>query len=183
MPATPRGWARVADGVGEPAAAAVAFQDRMPGNHCFGCGPGVERGLRIKSFWAGERESLCRFRPETHHAAGPRGFLNGGIIATLIDCHAVCTAVADAYRRVGRPMGEGELIWYVTGSLQVDYRRPTPIDREVEVRARIVEAGERKTRLVCELVSAGELCAEARVLAVRVDPVGLRHDGVGSPGR
>ena len=152
----------------------IAFQDRMPGNHCFGCGPGNEDGLRIKSFWSGDGQSVCRFRPQPHQAAGPRGFLNGGIIATVVDCHGVCTAIADAYRREGRGVGEGGLIWYVTGSLQVDYRRPTPIDRQVEIRGRIVRVDERKTWVACELSSAGEVCAEARVLAVRVDPAGLR---------
>ena len=160
----------------------VAFQDRMPGNHCFGCGAGNEGGLRIKSFWSGEQESVCRFQPEPHQAAGPRGYLNGGIIATVIDCHAVCTAIADGYRREGRAMDEGELIWYVTGSLQVDYRRPTPIDRQVEVRARIVETVGRKTWVECELRSHGEICAEGRVLAVRVDPAALQHDGARPPG-
>ncbi len=156
----------------------IAFQDRMPGNHCFGCGAGNRDGLRIKSFWSGEAESVCRFRPQAHQAAGPRSVLNGGIIATVIDCHAVCTAIADAYRREGRRLGEGALIWYVTGSLRVDYRRPTPIDRDVEVRARIVESDARKTWLECEVGSNGEVCAEARVLAVRVDPAALEHDGV-----
>lgn len=157
--------------------AGPAFQDLMPDNHCFGCGPGNESGLRIKSYWSGERESLCRYRPEPHQAAGPRAFLNGGIIATLIDCHAVCTAIADTYRREGRAVGEGEPIWCVTASLEIDYRRPTPIDREVVVRARIVEVDGRKTWLRCELASGDEPCAEARVLAVRVDPTALRHDG------
>ncbi len=156
---------------------AIAFQERMPGNHCFGCGAANAEGLRIRSFWSAENESICRYRPRPHQAAGPRGYLNGGIIATLIDCHAVCTAIADAYRREGRGMGEGELVWYVTGSLQIDYRRPTPIDREVELRARIVEVDGRKTWLRCELVSGADLCAAARVLAVRVDPTALQHDG------
>ena len=155
----------------------------MPANHCFGCGAENEDGLRIKSFWSGERESVCRFQPRSHQAAGPRGLLNGGIIATVIDCHGVCTAIADAYRREGRRMGEGELIWYVTGSLQVDYRRPTPIDRQVEIRARIVGHEGRKTRVECELCSDGQICAVARVLAVRVDPAGLQRQEARLGGR
>lgn len=159
----------------------AAFQDRIPGNHCFGCGPANEGGLQIKSFWADPEgsgdESVCLYQPRPHQAAGPRAYLNGGIIATLIDCHAVCTAIADTYRREGRAVGEGEPIWCVTASLEIDYRRPTPIDREVVVRARIVEVDGRKTWLRCELASGDEPCAEARVLAVRVDPTALRHDG------
>ncbi len=158
---------------------AFAFQDRMPGNHCFGCGPGNRDGLRIKSFWVDEAESVCRYQPEPHQTAGPRGVLNGGIIATLIDCHGVCTAVADAYRRAGREMGEGELLWYVTASLQVDYRRPTPIDREVTIRARITETAGRKTWIDCDLRSGDQVCAEARLLAVRVDAAGPQPEGIG----
>ena len=149
----------------------------MAGNHCFGCGPGNRDGLRIKSFWVGEQESVCRYRPQAHQAAGPRGFLNGGIIATVIDCHGVCTAIADAYRREGREIGEGELIWYVTGSLSVEYRRPAPIDGEATIRARVAEIAGRKTWVDCELESGGEICAEGRLLAVRVDPAALRLDG------
>lgn len=148
----------------------IAFQDRMPDNHCFGCGPHNEGGLRIKSYWAGASESVCRYRPRPHQAAGPKGFLNGGVIATLMDCHSVCTAVAEAYRREGREVGEGDLIWYVTGSLHVDYQRPTPIDAEVALVARIRDVGERKTVLDCELAAGGEICATARVVAVRVEP-------------
>lgn len=140
----------------------------MPQNQCYGCGPGNDQGLRIKSFWAGPDESLCRYRPEPHQAAGPRGYLNGGVIATLIDCHAVCTAIAEAYRRAGREIGEGGLIWYATASLTVDYLRPTPIDGPVEVRARIAEVDGRKTRLECTLSAAEAVCARGRVLAVRV---------------
>ena len=149
----------------------------MPGNHCFGCGPGNREGLRIKSYWAGEQESVCRFQPRPHQAAGPRGYLNGGIIATVIDCHGVCTAIADAYRREGREVGEGELIWYVTGSLTVDYRRPTPIDREATIRASIAEIAGRKTWVDCELTAGGEVGARGRLLAVRVDPSALQIDG------
>jgi acyl-CoA thioesterase FadM len=49
----------------------------------------------------------------------------------------------------------------------------------VEIRARLVEVGERKTSLRCELSSDGELRAEASVLTVRVDPTW----GQGSSGR
>lgn len=79
----------------------IAFQDQIPDNNCYGCGPGNREGLRIKSFWDGEA-AVCTYRPEHHHSAGPPQFLNGGIIATLIDCHSVCTAIANAYR-LGKP--------------------------------------------------------------------------------
>ena len=79
----------------------AAFQDLIPDNFCFGCGADNPDGLQIKSYWEGEG-SICRYTPRPYHAAGPRHLLNGGIIAMLIDCHTICTAVADAYRREGR---------------------------------------------------------------------------------
>lgn len=155
-----------------PAAVATAegaaFQDLFPDNHCYGCGPGNADGLRIKSYWSGAREARCVFRPEPHHCAGPPGYLNGGIIATLVDCHAVCTAMADAYRQAGREVGAGEPINYVTGALEVQYRRPAPIDAQITVEARVVESTARKTVLECTLTADGIACADGRVVAVRV---------------
>ena len=145
-----------------------AFQDLMPNNPCFGCGPTNDGGLRIKSHWDGPNESVCSFAPQAHQNAGPRQFLNGGIIATVIDCHCICTAIADAYRRQEREIGSAPNIWYVTGLLSVTYRRPASITAPVEVRARIDEVGERKTRLSCSLFSDGSECVEASVVAVSV---------------
>ncbi len=147
---------------------APAFQDLIPNNHCFGCGPGNTHGLQIKSYWAGEDESVCDFAPSAHHSAGPERYLNGGIIATVIDCHAIGTAIAKAYRMEGREIGEGELIWFVTGKLDVSYRRPVEIAAGVSLRAQVLEAKEKKITLACQLYSGDEVCAESDVVAVRV---------------
>jgi acyl-coenzyme A thioesterase PaaI-like protein len=145
-----------------------AFQDLIPGNHCYGCGPDNPQGLRIKSRWGNEREAHCVFQPAPQHCAGPSRYLNGGIIATLIDCHAVCTAIAWGYRRAGREIGAGEPINFVTGSLSIRYRAPAGIADAVTVEARIGEATERKIVLDCTLTSGGRVCAEAQVTAVKV---------------
>jgi acyl-CoA thioesterase FadM len=86
----------------------------------------------------------------------------------IIDCHAVCTAIADAYKGEGRPIGSLPMIWYATGTLKVDYRRPTPIDRPIQLRARILERSARKSRLVCTVRSETEECAHGDIVAVRV---------------
>jgi acyl-coenzyme A thioesterase PaaI-like protein len=147
---------------------APAFQDLIPGNHCYGCGPHNAQGLRIKSHWTGEQEARCVFQPASHHCAGPSGYLNGGIIATVIDCHAICTAMAWAYRQAGREIGAGEPISFVTGGLNIRYRAPAGIAEPVIVDARIADSGERRIVLDCILTSAGVRCAEAQVVAVRV---------------
>ena len=144
-----------------------AFQDQIPDNFCYGCGPGNPVGLRIRSIWTGN-EALCVFQPAPYHSAGPRHILNGGIIATLIDCHAVGTAIAHAYRAESRAIGSVPEIWYATASLTVRYLRPTPIDRLVAVRARVVETSLRRTTLACSLSADDVECVQAEVVAVRV---------------
>jgi acyl-coenzyme A thioesterase PaaI-like protein len=143
-----------------------AIQENISDNHCVGCGTDNGHGLRIKSFWCGELETRCTFEPQPHMAAAHPAVLNGGVIATLIDCHAVCTAISYAQRLAGES-GSREAS-YATSSLEIRYRRPAPIAGPVEVRARIAGVAERKTVLECTLTAAGEVCAEATVVAVRV---------------
>ena len=145
----------------------LSFQDQIPHNQCWGCGPQNDFGLRIKSYWDGD-ESVCLYQPQPHQMAGPPDVLNGGIIASLIDCHCVCTAIAAAYRGEGREVGSTPQIWYATGSLQVTYMRPTSINALVELRAKIVNHGPKKTALTCAVRSGGEECARGEVMAVRV---------------
>ncbi len=151
---------------------ARAFQDDLEKNYCWGCGSTNEHGLKIKSYWSGD-EAICTWHPQPYHAAGPRQVLNGGIIATVIDCHSICTAVAAAYRALGQPIGTQPLIWYATGSLHVTYLRPAPLDRPIELRARVKEMKERKTLVTCSVFAGGEKCATGEVVAIRVPPAWL----------
>jgi len=147
-----------------------AFQDLIPNNSCFGCGPQNVEGLRLKSHWSGEDSAVATFCPASHHNAGAAQFTNGGIIATVIDCHCVCTAAAEAYRREGRAIGSAPDIWYVTGQLNITYLEPTPIDGSIEVYATVAHTGPKKTRLTCSVRSNEMECAIAEVIAIRVPP-------------
>lgn len=152
----------------ESAVRPEAFQDLLPHNHCFGCGPANSDGLRIKSRWSGDGLSVARFTPEPYHCAGPRHFVNGGIIATIIDCHSVCTAAAAAYRDAGREIGSPPDIHYATARLELEYLRPTPIDAELEIVARIESRTERTYVLSCELSAAGKTRVTGTVEAIHV---------------
>jgi acyl-coenzyme A thioesterase PaaI-like protein len=154
----------------DPASSAklTALQDRLPHNHCFGCGPQNPHGLRIKSYWSGDLLSVTRFTPEPHHCAGPRHFVNGGILAAVIDCHCICTAAGWAYRDAGREIGTAPDLYYATSKLAVEYLRPTPMGEELEVEARVVERTERTYVLSCELKARGKTCVLADVEATRV---------------
>lgn len=145
----------------------TALQDLIPGNHCYGCGPDNPLGMQIKSHWDGE-ESVCTYIPRPEQCAGPTQYLYGGTIASIIDCHCVCTGIAFQYESDGKQVGEGPPIWCVTGKLSVSYLAPTPIDKPVELRASVVKASGRKMTVKCTLSSEGTATAEAEVIAIRV---------------
>lgn len=145
-----------------------AFQDYYNDEHsaCYGCGRLNPHGLQIKSYWDGD-ESVCRFTPQDYHTAIP-GYVYGGLIASVIDCHSTGTAAAAAYRAAGRPLGSAPEIRFVTASLHVDYLRPTPIDAPMELRGRVKEVGERKVVVQVTLSSKGQVCARGEVMAIRL---------------
>lgn len=143
------------------------IQDYLKHNKCWGCGNLNEQGLQIKSYFH-ENESVCSWKPDQRFMAGPEKFLNGGIIATIIDCHSICTAIANAYSREDRAPGSEPFIWYVTASLKIDYIKPTPIDTNVQLKAKVQETRGRKSTVKCSLFSGDTECARGEVLAVRV---------------
>ncbi|CAG0945583.1 partial acyl-coenzyme A thioesterase 13, partial [Anaerolineae bacterium] len=121
-----------------------AFQDYYPDQtaHCYGCGRLNEHGHQIKSYWDGD-ESVCVFEPRPYHTAIP-GYVYGGLIASLIDCHSTGTAAAAMYRAENRAMDTEPAFRFVTGSLHVDYVRPTPLGVPLQVRATVKEIKGRK---------------------------------------
>ena len=141
----------------------IAFQDLMAENVCFGCGPDNPQGLRIKSYWEGPETAVCTYQPQPHQTAGSPHYLNGGVIATLIDCHSVCLAVANAYRQDGEDPSATS--WFVTASLSVNYLRPTPVDAPLKLKAKILDVEGNKTRLRCSVFSDGHETAVGEVVA------------------
>lgn len=145
-----------------------AFQDyyEEKHSHCFGCGRLNLNGHQIKSFWDGD-EALCVFTPEPHHMAIP-GYVYGGTIASIIDCHSTGTAAAAAYRAENRPMDSAPPLRFVTASLHVDYLKPTPLGEPLEARAHVQEIIGRKVVVISTLSAGGEICAKGKVVAVRM---------------
>lgn len=145
-----------------------AFQDSYPDDvsHCYGCGRLNPHGLRIKSYWEGD-EAVCRYTPEPYHTAIP-GYVYGGLIASLIDCHSTGTASAAAARQSSGEAPADTAPRFLTASLKVDYRRPTPIDAELEVRAVVESVKGRKVVVRSRLLAKGEVCATGEVVAVEV---------------
>lgn len=144
----------------------VYFQDYMTGNVCFGCGINNPDGLQIKSYWEGD-EAVCIWTSETKYH-GWEKVMNGGVLATLIDCHCMGTAMAAAYREEGRDLGTDPQYRYATAEITVRYLKPTPNDRPVELRARVTKIKGRRTWLECDVHVDGVKTAEAQASGVRV---------------
>jgi acyl-coenzyme A thioesterase PaaI-like protein len=145
-----------------------ALQDLIgPANHCHGCGVGNPGGFYLKSYWDDD-EAVAVWKASAHHTAGSPDYVNGGILASLIDCHSNNLAMASSYHRAGRPVGSTPHIWCVTAQLKVDYKKPVPIDQEIHLRARILKNERRKTRVECLLSIKGEICARGEVLLIEI---------------
>ncbi len=145
-----------------------AFQDYYPDelSHCYGCGRLNEQGLHLKSHWDGD-ESVAMFEPRRYHMALP-GFVYGGLIASLIDCHGTGTASAVAYREAGRGMDTLPPLRFVTAALKVNFFKPTPMGPRLEVRGKPTEIKERKIVVHVTVSGKNQVCAEGEVVAVRM---------------
>jgi acyl-coenzyme A thioesterase PaaI-like protein len=141
------------------------IQDHWPeeATFCWGCGKNNKHGLQLKSYLEGE-ETVATWTPQEHHLAFP-GILNGGIIATLIDCHGTGTANALAHREAG----SDNHVMHVTASLSVKFLKPTPLDRPVTLRAHVTEENERRITVACSLYSGETECARGEVVTASVD--------------
>jgi acyl-coenzyme A thioesterase PaaI-like protein len=125
-----------------------AFQDFYPETmaHCYGCG---------------------RLQPRPEHIAIP-GYVYGGLLASLIDCHGTGTAAAAGYRAEDRPMDSEPPLRYLTASLHVDYLKPTPLGPVLEVRAKVKEVKGRKVVVEEWVTVNGVVTVRGEVVAVQV---------------
>jgi acyl-coenzyme A thioesterase PaaI-like protein len=141
----------------------TSLQERYaPEGICFGCGPANPKGLRIRSVPRGD-EVVCEFRPEPHHDAF-RGFLNGGIIGTLFDCHMNWTGAWHLMQAGGLDRVPPT----VTAEFTVKMRRPTPSGDVVTIRAHVVEASADRATVEAVLEAQGQVTASCRAVFVAV---------------
>lgn len=145
-----------------------AFQEYYPENvsHCYGCGQNNPHGHHIKTYWEGE-ESVTRYKPEPYYTSAP-GYAYGGLIASLIDCHSTGTAAAAMFRSEGREMDTLPPFRFVTGSLHVDYLKPTPLTDLMEIRGRVKEIKGRKVVVETTVLVDGVITARGEVVAVQM---------------
>jgi acyl-coenzyme A thioesterase PaaI-like protein len=153
----------------------VFVQDHYPDDfaYCYGCGRLNTSGYHIKTTWE-SNEAVARFTPGPEHVSVP-GFVYGGLIASLVDCHAMATAAAAVERQEGRGIGERPAPRFVTGALHVDYLKPTPLGPELDLRATAKTISARKVVVEVRVHADGVLTARGEVVAVRMpDSMGGR---------
>ena len=143
-------------------------QDFYPDDlsYCYGCGKLNENGHRIKSYW-NHGNTISHFTPKPYHTAIP-GFVYGGLIASLIDCHGTGTAALVSYRAEEREPGSMPPLRFVTASLQVDFLLPTPLGCELELIGTAIEIKGRKVVSEIEVFTNGVLTAKGKVVAVQM---------------
>ncbi|HEY2383161.1 MAG TPA: PaaI family thioesterase [Terriglobia bacterium] len=143
----------------------TAIQDLYPEDvaHCFGCGRSNPQGHQLKSYPEGG-EVVAHFTPGPAYTSLP-GFVYGGLLASLVDCHAMATAAAADL--AGMPV-DSVAPRYVTGALRVDYLKPTPLGVELEIRGRVKEQSEKKKVVELTVSAAGTVTVRGEAVAVRM---------------
>jgi acyl-coenzyme A thioesterase PaaI-like protein len=130
---------------------------RIPPHHdpaCWGCGSSP-LGLRLPQPAAeGLSEYEAFFSFDERHQGGP-GIVHGGLVASALDEAAGLLAT-----------------WYafpaVTARIFVRYRRPVPINTELQIRARLEEARGRRLHVVAAITDGSERLAECKAALLHV---------------
>ena len=144
-----------------------AVQDEYPDDFawCYGCGRLNEAGHHFRTGWQGE-QTVTVYTPESNHTAIP-GYVYGGVIASLIDCHGTGSASLALHRKNGHKLGDGtEPPRFVTGSLHVDFIKPTPQDVSLKAVGTVEEIHPKKWKVQTKVFANDTLCARGEVIAV-----------------
>ncbi len=146
----------------------LAVQDFYPDDvsYCYGCGRLNDNGHHLRSYSEGD-ETVAHFIPEPYHTAIP-GYVYGGLIASIIDCHGTGTAAIAAFKKENRSYDSLPPFRFVTAHLEVDYLKPTPLGVELELRGKVIEQKGKKVITEITVSANGEVTARGKVVAVQM---------------
>ena len=138
--------------------------------HCWGCGPKNDMGLHLKSYPSEDGKSVTvKIIPDKMYTGGVPQNLFGGMIAMIFDCHGTASAAFFSHKNKGLDLDENTVIErFITARLEVDFKKPTPMNEEIEVIAKLEELGERKAIIEMEMKAKEEVRAKAKMIAVKV---------------
>ncbi|MDY0394365.1 PaaI family thioesterase [Virgibacillus halophilus] len=143
-----------------------AIQDEYADDYsfCYGCGKLNADGLHIRTGWIGDK-TVTIFHPRKEHTAIP-GFVYGGLIASIIDCHGTGSAALALHRKNGHEPGDGiEPPRFVTASLHVDFLKPTPHETPLKLVGTVEEVHPKKWIVHTELFAGDTCCVKGEVVA------------------
>jgi uncharacterized protein (TIGR00369 family) len=132
---------------------------------CFGCGPANLDGLRIRSYEAGDGTVVATWQPRPEHEAF-EGFVNGGIIGALIDCHSNWTAIAALLERSGAASPPST----VTSEIAVSFRKPTPSGQPLRLIGKAVDVRNDRVTVETSVYVDDVATATGRATFVTVQP-------------
>ena len=135
---------------------------RYPDANCFGCGQSNANGLRLQSFVGEDGQVFAEFTPAPEHSNG-HDSVNGGILSTILDCHAVATAV----HALDAPFA-------VTKQFNIEFLAPAPM-QSLTLTAWVTEQRSRSAQVEATASAAGQVCA--RLSGVFVVPRGFAGAG------
>ena len=138
--------------------------------HCWGCGPKNDMGLHLKSYPSEDGKSVtAKIIPDKMYTGGVPQNLFGGMIAMIFDCHGTASAAYFAHIDKGLKFDENTIIGrFIIARLEVDFKKPTPMNEEIIVSSKLIELGERKAIIEMEMTAKGEVRAKAKMIAVKV---------------
>jgi acyl-coenzyme A thioesterase PaaI-like protein len=135
---------------------------------CFGCGPANPKGVHLRSYGAEEGVVIASFTPWPEHDNG-FGFVNGGIISTLLDCHTAALVVQASVDR-GWQGPNGGTVAFLTAGIDVRFLRPTPLGPSVDLWAKAESLTESECIVLGELRYDGKVRATVRATWKRFRP-------------
>jgi acyl-coenzyme A thioesterase PaaI-like protein len=130
---------------------------RIPPHHdpaCFGCGDSaVGLGLPLPETEGVDRY-VATFRFSDRHQGGP-GIVHGGLVSAALD--EACGLLATWFRFPA-----------VTARMFVRFRRPVPINQQLEVAAEVAHSRGRRIHVDGRLRDGDEILAEAKAAFLHV---------------
>jgi acyl-coenzyme A thioesterase PaaI-like protein len=152
------------------ATAVPAIQDAYPDAfaHCYGCGRLNPQGHQLKSRLLGD-EVIAEFTAPQQYTGGFPGKAYGGLVASLLDCHGTASAAGFAARADGIEVAAGRpLSRFVTATLKVDFKSPTPLGTPLVIRGKLKSLEGRKAWIEMTLSAGETVCATGEMLAIRL---------------
>lgn len=144
-----------------------AIQDDYPDDFawCYGCGRLNVEGHQFRTGWQDD-QTMTIHTPEEKYTAIP-GFVYGGFLASFIDCHGTGSASLALHRKNGYEPGDGvEPPRFVTASLDIQFKKPTPQGVPLKAMGTIEEVHPKRWKVHTQVFADGELCVKAMVEAV-----------------